>query len=47
LAFHQQKSKIYTKSLNRASLVYQFVFEDPNSFYRLYREWVKDGKLPK
>ena len=31
---------------SRASLAYQLGFEDPNSFYRLYRQWVADGKLP-
>jgi len=40
------KQQLQSKSLSRATIAYQLGFEDPNSFYRLYRQWVDDGKLP-
>jgi AraC-like DNA-binding protein len=39
------KQQLQSKSLSRATIAYQLGFEDPNSFYRLYRQWVDDGKL--
>ena len=40
------KQQLQSNLSNRASLAYQLGLEDPNSFYRLYRQWVADGKLP-
>ena len=40
------KQRLQSKLPSRATIAYQLGFEDPNSFYRLYRQWVDDGKLP-
>lgn len=40
------KRHLQSKSISRAAISYQLGFHDPNSFYRLYRGWVRDGKLP-
>jgi len=44
LAFHRQKSKFTKNQFGESAGI--ACDAKPHSFYRLYRQWVADGKLP-